>query len=211
MLARLMKEPSRREPLHCFISYDKADQVWAEWITWTIEEAGYRVAFESWAPQPGASFVHEIQKASQATRRIIVLLSEDYLASSFLRPEWSAALAQDAQGLTRQLFPIRIGPCEPQGLLGASIPIDLVDLDEDAARKALLDALEEEIKPDRVPLPTGVSSHERVESRAGRHFTRRVPFPTPTSGFRELVELLKSVFSDHELRQFVRFLPAGRS
>jgi hypothetical protein len=166
-----MKESSRRKPFHCFISYDKADQAWAEWIAWTSEEAGYRVALEAWAPQPGASFVHEIQKAAQAARRIIVLLSEDYLASSFLRPEWSAALTQDAQRLTRQLFPIRVGPCQPQGLLGASIPMDLIGLDEDAARKALLDALGEEVKSDRAPPLTGVSSHEHVEPS-------RTPKPT---------------------------------
>lgn len=195
--------------MHFFISYDRADHAWADWIAWTSEEAGYRVALQSWDPQPGTGFIREIQKAAKAAQRTIAVLSEDYLAASFARPEWAAALAQDAQRLARQLLPVRVAPCDPQRILGPISYVDLLGLNEDAARAALLDALQEGVKMDREPPFGGVPSHELVQQQANRHFARRVPFPTPTSGLREFVELLCSVFSEHELRQFVRFLPNG--
>lgn len=209
MLARPMMEPSRREPMHFWISHDPVDHAWAEWIAWTSEDAGYRVALQLRDSRPGAGFVREIQKAAKAAQCTIAVLSEDYLAASFARPEWATALAQDAQGLARQLLPVRVAPCCPQRMLGPISHVDLVGLTEDAARAALLDALEKRVSLTREPPFAGASSHELTQQQANRHFARRASFPTLTSGFREFVELLSSMFSEHELRKFVRFLPYG--
>lgn len=35
--------------LKIFISYNKADRSWAEWIAWTLEEAGHAVVYQGWA------------------------------------------------------------------------------------------------------------------------------------------------------------------
>jgi hypothetical protein len=32
-----------------FISYTKADQGWAEWIAWQLEQAGYSTVLQAWA------------------------------------------------------------------------------------------------------------------------------------------------------------------
>nr|WP_157467260.1 toll/interleukin-1 receptor domain-containing protein [Frankia sp. QA3] len=31
-----------------FVSYAPADRAWAEWIAWTLEEAGFHVAVQAW-------------------------------------------------------------------------------------------------------------------------------------------------------------------
>lgn len=42
-----------------FVCYNSKDQVWAEWIAWELEEAGYSAVMQAWAFQPGGSFVQE--------------------------------------------------------------------------------------------------------------------------------------------------------
>ena len=36
-----------------FISYNKADKAWAEWIAWELEEAGYKSVGTTRQPSPG--------------------------------------------------------------------------------------------------------------------------------------------------------------
>ena len=40
-----------------FISYNGADQRWAEWIAWQLEEANYSVILQAWDFLPGSNFV----------------------------------------------------------------------------------------------------------------------------------------------------------
>jgi CHASE2 domain-containing sensor protein len=130
-----------------FVSYTSADRAWAEWIAWRLEEAGYSTLIQAWDFRPGENFVVEMQQAAAQAKRTILVLSEEYLKSSFTQPEWAAAFAQDPTGQLRQVVPVRIQPCEPQGLLRAIIFIDLVGLGEDEARQRLLDGLADRGKP----------------------------------------------------------------
>jgi TIR domain len=40
-----------------FISYNKADRAWAEWIAWQLEQAGYQTTNQAWDFRPGSNFV----------------------------------------------------------------------------------------------------------------------------------------------------------
>ena len=74
------------------------------------------------------------------------------LDSKFAQPEWAAAFVNDPTGEKRKLLLIRVQDCRPDGLLAAISYIDLVDLDEDAARKKVLTAAEgERLKPSTPP------------------------------------------------------------
>ena len=123
-----------------FISYNKADRTWAEWIAWQLEEAGYTVVMQAWDFRPGGNFVLDMQSATGAERTIAVL-SPDYLTSAFTAPEWAAAFAQDPTGKKGKLLPVRVRECEPKGLLPQIVYIDLLKLDESAAKRALLDGV----------------------------------------------------------------------
>jgi len=70
-----------------FISYNKADRNWAEWIAWQLEDAGYTTVLQAWDFRPGSNFVLEMQQASAQAARTIAVLSPDYLASRFTQPE----------------------------------------------------------------------------------------------------------------------------
>src|SRR3954471_9194548 len=120
-----------------FVSFNQADRAWAAWIAWTLEEAGYSVFFQDWDFK--GNFVLEMDRAHTQSCRTIAVLSPDYLASRFTAPEWAARFAQDATSQHDLLIPVRVRPCELEGLLAQIISVDLVGCSEAAAKKRLLD------------------------------------------------------------------------
>ncbi len=51
-----------------FISYNKADRSWAEWIAWQLVEAKYEVAIQAWDFRPASNFVLNM-RTSRSGRR----------------------------------------------------------------------------------------------------------------------------------------------
>jgi hypothetical protein len=141
-------------PPDVFVSYNKNDLAWAEWIAWVLEEGGHTVRIQAWDFRPGNNFVLEMQEAAKA-RRTIAVLSESYLQAAFTQPEWAAAFAADPQGKERKLLPFRVASCQPTGLLKALIYQDLVGLDEAAARAKVLGVFEVRAKPKVAPVFPG--------------------------------------------------------
>jgi tetratricopeptide (TPR) repeat protein len=131
-----------------FISYNNADKTWAEWTAWTLEEAGYSTILQAWDFRPGSNFVLEMQRAASEAERTIAILSPAYLNASYTQPELAAAYVQDPTGEKGTFIPVRVQIFDLKGLLPAIIHIDLVDLNETAAKEALLQGIKQErIKP----------------------------------------------------------------
>ena len=76
-----------------FVSFNKADRAFATWIAWTLDAAGYSVLFQDW--DFTGNFVLKMHDAIKRSRRMIAVLSPDYLTSLFTAPEWAAVFAQD--------------------------------------------------------------------------------------------------------------------
>src|SRR3954453_20154602 len=147
-----------------FVSFNQADRAWAAWIAWTLEDAGYSVFFQDWDFK--GNFVLEMDKAHDQSRRTVAVLSPDYLASRFAAPEWAARFAQDATSGHDLLIPVRVRPCELEGLLAQIVHVDLVGWGEAAARDKLLQRVEGiRLKPDEPPLFPGEVSHDAVPER----------------------------------------------
>ena len=125
-----------------FISYISADEAWAEWTAWTLEEAGFKVVLQKWDFAAGSNFVLEMQQAAAHAKRTIAILSPDFLtASRFGAAEWASAFATDPDGMKRSLVPVRVRACAAEGLLKSIVHVDLIGLDEAAAKQRLLDYL----------------------------------------------------------------------
>src|SRR6185369_14362418 len=77
-----------------FVSYNRADRTWAEWIAWQLEEAGYTTVLQAWDFRPGGNFVLDMLQAAEAQRTIAVL-SPDYVTALYPQRELAAAFAQD--------------------------------------------------------------------------------------------------------------------
>lgn len=142
-----------------FISYNSADKNWAEWIAWQLEEAKYTTILQAWDFRPGHNFVLEMDKASKEAERIIIVLSPDFLSSSFTPSEWAVFFKKDPKGDKGLIVPVRVRKCELDGLLSTISRIDLIELEEEAAKKALLDGVKfERAKPTTPPGFTGSRS-----------------------------------------------------
>ncbi len=149
-----------------FVSYTGTDQYWAEWVAWQLEENGYSVVIQAWDFRPGSNFIVEMQKAAANADRTVIILSSDYLAARFTVPEWAAAFAQDPTGELGKLIPVRVGECNPKGLLPQIVYIDLVGKSEEDARGALLSGItQKRAKPATAPAFPGAATHQESERR----------------------------------------------
>lgn len=154
-----------------FISYNKADRSWAEWIAWELERAGYTTVLQAWDFGAGSNFVLEMDRATRESDRTIAVLSPDYVSALYTQPEWAAAFAADPTGASGKLITVLVRACELDGLLAQIAYIRLVGLDEEQARQALLAGVpRERQKPDVTPSFPGVA--EQLEPP-------RTPFPGP--------------------------------
>jgi TIR domain len=196
-----------------FVSYTKTDKAWAEWIAWTLEAAGYSTVIQAWDFLAGSNFVLEMQRAAIEANRTIAVLSQKYLESTFTQPEWAAAFAQDPQGKTRKLIPVRVAPCELTGILASIVYLDLVGLPENDARTALLGAFSIRNKPDSAPAFPGT----RTPQPPGASPTKPTFPGAPGTMTAPVAEILSSVaenadqsrrLSPSQRLQFIRQLNA---
>jgi TIR domain len=147
-----------------FISYTGVDRPWAEWIAWVLEEAGYTVVLQAWDFRAGSNFVLAMQQAAEQAERTIAVLSPDFLASRFTAPEWEAAFANDPAGALGLLLPVRVRDGDTKGLLLQINYIDLLGIDEDAARDRLLAGVRRQrAKPAIAPAFPGSAAREILQ------------------------------------------------
>jgi len=178
-----------------FISYNKADKDWAEWIAWHLEEDGYEVVIQAWDFPPGSNFVLEMDNASRETERTIAVLSPNYLTALYTHPEWAAAFVEDPTGEKRKLLQVRVRECKPDGLLGPIVYIDLFGRDETAAREELLAGVNpESLRPLEAPPFPGPKGHSisKPEHFPGK-IGRLVNVPEPPPKFLPRGEELKRI------------------
>ena len=137
-----MTNSSAADKKDFFVSYTHADEEWAVWIAWVLEQAGYSVIVQAWDFRPGSNFVLEMQQASEKAARTIAVMSPAYQKSKFTPPEWAAAFASDPSGHNRQLVPVVVEDANVEGMLGDVVHINLVGLDRAAAEQKLLAGLQ---------------------------------------------------------------------
>ena len=158
--------PSEDRRRDFFVSYTKADEAWAVWIAWIVEEMGFKTLVQAWDFGPGTNWAQEMNAGLQSCARMIAVLSPDYLESVYGAAEWQTVWVQDAQGTNRKLLPVRVRDCKPSGLLATVVYTDLFRTDETAARRLLEgmlhDASAGRAKPDvSPPFPGGPESRQR--------------------------------------------------
>lgn len=123
---------------HFFISYNKADITWAEWIAWELEAEGYCAIVQAWDFTPGSNFVTRMRAGLEKADRVIAVLSQDYLDGKFTQAEWNAAFRKDPTGEKGLLLPVKVRDCDPEALLDTIVYIDLVNVAESDAKARLI-------------------------------------------------------------------------
>ncbi len=149
-----------------FISYNRDDKQWAEWIAWQLEDAGFSTIIQAW--DFVGNWVIRMNEAMQETMRTIAVLSPNYVKALYTQPEWANAFRLDPTGKKDLLIPVRVQPLDLDGVLAQIVYVDLVNIDEGAAVELLLKRVRgERGKPSSSPaFPSSVSESERATRRA---------------------------------------------
>ncbi|MGE9695473.1 TIR domain-containing protein [Streptomyces sp. NRRL F-5630] len=127
-----------------FISYSPADEAWAAWIAWTLEEAGFRTVIQAWDFVAGSNFIDYMDRGVSESVAVIAVLSRNYQGSRYGRMEWQAALRSEPDQPDRRLLTVRVDEAPVEGLLATITYVDLVGVpDERTARGLLLTRVEQ--------------------------------------------------------------------
>ncbi|MCX5201850.1 TIR domain-containing protein [Streptomyces sp. NBC_00237] len=139
--------------LDFFISYSPADEQWASWIAWTLEDAGYRTVVQAWDFVAGTNFIDFMDRGVSESAAVIAVLSRHYARSTYGRMEWQAALRSSPQAPERKLLTVRVEDTPIEGLLATLTYVDLVGVaDPQTARGLLLTRIEQALEGNARPL-----------------------------------------------------------
>lgn len=135
-----------------FISYNRADERWAVWIAWQLENAGFSTFIMAWDIGVGDHFMNKMKEEIQNTNRLVGVLSPNALASEYVLAEWLAVLAGDPLNKSKRLVLVRIAECIIPDFLQAIVYLDLFNVAERQAREELLAGIKtERRKPTAAP------------------------------------------------------------
>ncbi|WP_256804849.1 TIR domain-containing protein [Frankia sp. ACN10a] len=151
------------------LSHARADAAWADWISWHLEAAGWRVlphpdlddtdpddAGSDGPDDPnhddhgspggadedlGSGTAVSLADAVAQAPRTLVVLSPAYLREVQRSAEWREAFPATTTARGSRLVTIRVEHCDPPGWLGLVASVDLVGLGEDEARATLVDRM----------------------------------------------------------------------
>ena len=127
-----------------FISYQTNDEAYATWVAEILEKNEYSVQIQAWDFKPSENFVSKINESLKICKKMIVILSQNYLQSEWCEMEWTSKLAEQVRLKEHRIVPIRVESITVAGLLEPIIYIDIVDKDEKTAEKAILAGIQEE-------------------------------------------------------------------
>ncbi len=173
--------------LDVFVSYEPADERWASWIAWQLEEFGYRVFLRAWDVVPADHWVRAIDEAIRRSRLTVAVVSEAYHRSPLAGVEWQAAFAGlSAGGEPPRLLPVRVQNLPVAGLLASEDAVDLFDVDAPEAVARLVDAVQRAVPPGRpgpagVALPPGARRPAGAVAYPGRAWLGNLPVVEPLS------------------------------
>jgi hypothetical protein len=142
------EEPRTAAGWDFLVSAAEKDSDWGQWCAWLLEQQGFQVHLDTWDVVAGDHLVGRLHEAVSHSKRTLVILSENYLASAKVQAEWHAAWLADPTGLKRRLIPVRVAVCRPEtaSLLHGISHIDLVDLDGDEARRTFVEGINRAIQ-----------------------------------------------------------------
>jgi hypothetical protein len=114
-----------------FVSFNKADTATAQLLRGWLEEAGYSTFMQHPDFHAGSNIVLKMDEGVKTCRRVLAVVSANYLSAEFTQPEWAAFFAKDPRGELGLVVAARIRPCQVDGLLGVVRYIDLAAVAQD--------------------------------------------------------------------------------
>jgi hypothetical protein len=157
------------------VSHVDADEPWAVWIAWQLEQAGYPVTVRAWDNVPGDNWASRVDRLLTDGSLVLAVVSADYLGSSAVTVEWQTAWGEESDARCRRVVPVLVERVRPPGFLGGLAAIDLTVRTEGEARRTLVAAMRARAlghrRPDDAPPFPGAAT------RGGGAVSAGPPFP----------------------------------
>lgn len=106
-----------------FISFSVADAEIAGDINQLLESRGYTTTFVPCDEGGAENFLASLHDGLKRARRLLVLLSPEYLRTAFTGPDWHDFLAKDADGRERLMVFFQVAPCDLPERLAAAVDV----------------------------------------------------------------------------------------
>ena len=151
-----------------FISFNATDKSKADWIAWTLKEAGHEVAVYDWEIPAGGNIPLWMNTKLAWADRLIAVVSPDYVAARYSPMEWASQIWGDPGGAKASVIPVIVRPTPkiPPLLKGLS-RIDLTNCSEAEAKSRLLKGIDSPKPPERKPAFEAVAGEAPDSYHAG--------------------------------------------
>jgi chromosome partitioning protein len=135
--------------LKVFVSYSRAESAFAEKLAQDLRAIGLHVWLDQAEIAPGADVVATINRGLAGAQWLVVVLTPDALASTFVRREVNAALLLQDRGKLAGVVPVLAKPCDPDTIPPLWAELQRVDAmhDYDQAVIDLLGAFASTLPP----------------------------------------------------------------
>ena len=162
-------------------------------MAWHLIQAGYTIELDIWDWAAGQNFIMKMSDALDCADRLVALFSTAYFDHSrYTAEEWSASVLHIAGVDRGRLVPLRVEEVpfdEVPAVLRPLLYRDLFGLEEDEARRVLLEAVAPPLRPDVKPSFPGhgsdlaLSGPRRVKPRIPDSMPRVWNLPPRNPGF----------------------------
>jgi formylglycine-generating enzyme required for sulfatase activity len=192
-----------------FISYSHHDKDWVQgWLLPRLEQAGLRICIDFRDFEPGLPSLVNMENAVERSRKTLIVLTPDWVASEWTTFESLLIQTDDPAGRQRRMIPLLLKPCQPPKRIAMLTYLDFTKAAEAEFRLArLVTACRSEDQVREVAMP-------QIEDEALRQRYLRevwdacvnlklttIDIKTAT-GSREAAELeLNAVFTDLDVKE----------
>lgn len=128
-----------------FISYTSADQAWADWLAWVLENDDYTVDAQSFEINQDDNIAQVLQQGLKHYRRVLLILSKALLQADAVTLEGVSTVNLGSMG--QNLIPIEVEDCQPVGHLELASSISLAEQTEFEAQQTLLKVMHAILRP----------------------------------------------------------------
>lgn len=131
-----------------FVSHAGRDRAWAEWVSWELTQAGYRVELALWDWEAGENFVEKMRDALDRCDVMVALFSLAYFEPQrYTSDELTAVFAGDRA----RVVPVKIEQVTPPALYRQMISVSIYSLPPAEARSRLINAVAGPARPSQAP------------------------------------------------------------
>ncbi|MBN1979335.1 MAG: TIR domain-containing protein [Anaerolineae bacterium] len=137
-----VEAPSDQPKYDAFISYSHRDKEWVrDWLLPRLEKEGLSVCADFRDFEPGAPSVTEMERAVQQSRKTLLVLTPNYLASEWAEFESILAATLDPAARERRVIPLLLEQCELPLRIRSLTYLDFAGSDREFPLQRLLAAV----------------------------------------------------------------------